>query len=167
MLELICEVGDCLKQSRMTVHLAAEYMDRYLWLRLCSDGITKANSDVEFANRIFEGHSLDALTISCLLLASKFNEIDDNIPLIEEFCKGHGIVRDSLDSGNLAGHATNRRPQLQGGLSRTYPSADEVESCEKYLLGMLEWDLNSVTPLHFVQSYLAQGAQLLSNDRFA
>ena len=108
MLELILEVGDCLKQSRLTLHLAIEYMDRYLWHRLYSDLIITAKSDVEFANRILEGHSLDALTISCLLLASKFNEIDDNIPLIEEYCKGHGLVRDSLDSGHLVAHKTKR-----------------------------------------------------------
>ena len=94
----------------MTVHLAVEYMDRYLWKRLCSEKIATASSDVEFANSIFEGHSLDALTISCLLLASKFNELDDNIPLIEELCKGHGLVRDNLDSRNLLNQETTGRP---------------------------------------------------------
>jgi len=32
-LELICEVGDCLKQSKLTIHLAVEYMDRIILLR--------------------------------------------------------------------------------------------------------------------------------------
>ena len=105
---------------------------------------------------------MDALTISCLLLASKFNEIDDNIPLIEEFCKGHGLVRDSLASGHLLAHETHR-PQLQG-LSRTYPGYHAVRRCETYLLGVLSWDLNSVTPLHFVENFLYQGATVFSND---
>ena len=30
MLELICEVGDCLKQSQLTIHLAVNYLDRFL-----------------------------------------------------------------------------------------------------------------------------------------
>ena len=149
MLELILEVGDCLKQSRLTIHLAVEYMDRYLLHKLSSDSIVQASSEVEFANRIFDRHSMDALTISCLLLASKFNEIDDNIPLIKEYCKGHALVRDSLDSGHLVAHQTGR-PQLKAGLSRTYPGVHAIEICEKYLLGVLEWDLNSVTPLHFI-----------------
>ena len=30
MLELICGVGDCLKQSQLTIHLAVNYLDRFL-----------------------------------------------------------------------------------------------------------------------------------------
>lgn len=30
MLQLIVEVGDCLKQSQLTIHLAVNYMDRFL-----------------------------------------------------------------------------------------------------------------------------------------
>lgn len=30
MLQLIIEVGDCLKQSQLTIHLAVNYMDRFL-----------------------------------------------------------------------------------------------------------------------------------------
>ena len=101
MLELICEVGDCLKQSQITIHLAIEYMDRFILLRNHFTEVNDDNSDGDVANRIFEGHSLDAVALTCLLLASKFQEIDDNIPLIEEFCKGLNLVRDSLDSGFL------------------------------------------------------------------
>lgn len=50
---------------------------------------------------LFEGHSLDSVALCCLLLASKFDEIDDNIPMIEEFSKAHELVRDSLDAGFL------------------------------------------------------------------
>jgi len=46
---------------------------------------------------------MDAVALSCLLLASKFDEIDDNIPMIEEFCKGHSLVRDSMDAGIIQG----------------------------------------------------------------
>ena len=39
MLSLICEIGSCLKQSQLTIHLAVFYMDRYLYMKGadCSD----------------------------------------------------------------------------------------------------------------------------------
>ena len=80
MLELICEVGDCLKQSQITIHLAIEYMDRFILLRNHFTDVNDDNSDGDVANRIFEGHSLDAIALTCLLLASKFNEIDKCAP---------------------------------------------------------------------------------------
>jgi len=101
MLELVCEVGDCLKQSQLTIHLAVEYMDRFILLRNHFAEVETEMGDVEFVNRLFEGHSVDAMALTCVLLASKFDEIDDNIPLIEEFCKAHTLVRDSLESGFL------------------------------------------------------------------
>ena len=101
MLELICEVGDCLKQSQLTIHLAVEYMDRFLLLRNHFAQIPSDATETSFVRLTFEGHSVDAVAITCLLLASKFDEIDDNIPLIEELCRAHTLVRDSLDSGLL------------------------------------------------------------------
>ena len=76
-------------------------MDRYLLLRSHFAKLPRETTDGDLVSRIFEGHSVDAIAISCLLLASKFDEIDDNIPLIEEFCKAHTLVRDSLSNGFL------------------------------------------------------------------
>ena len=67
-------------------------MDRWLIIRNSSVD----NSDSEFCCKLFEGHSLDAVAICCILLASKFDEIDDNIPMIDEFCKAHMLVKDSV-----------------------------------------------------------------------
>ena len=82
MLEIICEVGDMLKQSQLTIHMAVEYMDRYILLRNHFAKSDSEMSDNDFVGRIFEGHSADAVALCCLLLASKFDEIDDNIPLM-------------------------------------------------------------------------------------
>ena len=66
--------------------MAVEYMDRFLLLRHHFAGQKKQNlsslSDLEFVTRIFDGQSVDSMALSCLLLASKFDEIDDNIPLM-------------------------------------------------------------------------------------
>ena len=119
------------------------------------------SDDAEFFSRIFEGYSADDISLTCLLLASKFDEIDDNIPLIQEMSKGHGLVRDSLDSGFLLSQA-KERPRLTR--SRSYPSFTAIQSCELYLLRVLCWDLNTITPLHFTYNHIFQGV-LFSNDR--
>lgn len=78
-------------------------MDRYLLIRHDSFArVSSSLSDMELVSHIFESHSLDAVAVTCILLASKFDEIDDNIPLIDEFCRAHALVRDSVENGYLA-----------------------------------------------------------------
>ena len=160
-LELICEVGDCLKQSQLTIHLAVEYLDRFLLLRNNQVGrsASKENGS-EFVSRLLDGYSADDIALTSLLLASKFDEIDDNIPLIQEMTKGHSLVRDSLDSGFLLSQ-TKDRPRLTK--NRSYPGFHAIQRCELYFLRVLSWDLNSITPLHFVHNHLYQGV-LFTND---
>ena len=133
-------------------------MDRFLLLR--NQKCAYDNGDSDFFSRIFEGYSADDIALTSLLLASKFDEIDDNIPLIQELCKGHRLVRDSLDSGFLL--AQGDRPRLTH--SRSYPGFRAIQRCELYLLRVLCWDLNTVTPLHFVYNHLYQGV-IFTNDR--
>ena len=68
-------------------------------------------------------------------------------------------MRDSLDSGFLM--AQGARTRLQH--SRSYPGLQAIKRCEPYLLHKLCWDLNTVTPLHFVLNHLYQGV-VFSND---
>ena len=73
-----------------------------------------------------------------MLLASKFDELDDNIPLIREFqkvCAKQRVI-----------------------------SYDDVTKCEVFLLRKLNWDLFKLTPLHFVQNLIGQGI-VFSNDK--
>ena len=95
------------------------------------------------------------------MLASKFDEIDDNIPLMEEFCKAHNLVRDSLDSGFLVSHSNRDRAKMSH--CRAYPGRHALVRCELHLLAILCWDLNTVTPLHFIQNHLYQGV-VFTND---
>jgi hypothetical protein len=68
------------------------------------------------------------LPCACLLLASKFDEVDDNIPLIRE---------------------------LQKVCAKTRVIAyDEVIKAEVQLLGKLGWDLFKLTPMHFLQNLI-------------
>lgn len=67
MVDWIFEMGDKLGQKIVTTHLAIAYLDILLQ-----------------DERIFETIKSEVLPVACLLLASKFDELDDNIPLIRE-----------------------------------------------------------------------------------
>jgi Cyclin, C-terminal domain/Cyclin, N-terminal domain len=73
-----------------------------------------------------------------LLLASKFDELDDSIPLIREF-------------------------QRVCAKQRVIPYEDIIK-CEMFLLKKMNWDLFKLTPLHFVQNLIGQGI-VFSTDR--
>ena len=59
-----------MKLRPLTIHLAVKYLDI-----LIQD------------DHIFESMQQEIVTPTCLLLAAKFDELDDNIPLIREFQK--------------------------------------------------------------------------------
>lgn len=71
----------------------------------------------------FDVQKADLNALTCLLLASKFDELDDNIPLIRDFTR------------------------LAKSKGFTY---DDVVKHEIILLRQLDWDLFKQTPLHFV-----------------
>jgi len=62
-------MGEKLKQRNLTIHLAVAYLD--LMMHQPS----------------FSEERQELLALTCLLLSSKFDELDDNIPLIREFQK--------------------------------------------------------------------------------
>ena len=70
-------------------------------------------------------YSANLLAATFLLLASKFDEIDDNIPLIEELCKAYKVVRDSL---NITLDKYVHEPMLK---------IKEVKDCEMSVLNEL------------------------------
>ena len=55
-------------------------MDRFLLIR--NSKVNGQSDDADFFSRLFEGYSADDISLTCLLLASKFDEIDDNLSLI-------------------------------------------------------------------------------------
>ena len=60
-------MGEKMKQRSITIHLAVSYLDI-----LIQD------------EKVFDKTKADTLALTCLLLASKFDELDENIPLIRE-----------------------------------------------------------------------------------
>ena len=119
LIDWIFEIGEKLKQRSLTIHLAVAYLD------------------ILMHQPSFDQTQQDVQALTCLLLASKFDELDDNIPLIREFQR----IAKTKDF--------------------TY---EDVTKCEVHLLRLLCWDLFKLTPLHFVQNVLGQGV-VFSNDK--
>jgi hypothetical protein len=61
-----------LSQARLTMHIASTYIDKLL---------------KQLAPNALE----DLTAVTCLLLAAKLNEIDDNIPLISEMSQAYAM----------------------------------------------------------------------------
>ena len=76
---------------------------------------------------MFNKAKQELIGLTALLLASKFDELDDNIPLIREF---------------------QRAARYK---SFTY---EEVSKCEYELLDKMNWDLFHLTSFHIVESLI-------------
>jgi hypothetical protein len=85
----------------------------------------------------FSVETAELSAITCLLLASKFDELDDNIPLIRDFVR------------------------LAKAKGFTY---EAMQKHEIIMLRALDWDLFKQTPLHFVQNLVGQGV-VFSTDK--
>lgn len=84
---------------------------------------------------------IEILAASCLLLASKFDEIDYNLPSFE-YMKN-----------------TERLKLFWEGLEH-----QEFVHFEKFIVQSLDWQFYQLTPYHFLQALLSQGI-VLSHER--
>ena len=116
LVEWTVEVGDKLGQSNLTIHTALTYID----LLLPSEPS-------------LEKPALQLTALTALLIASKYDELDDNIPPVKDF--------------------------LRASKSRAAAAFEysDVVAHEATLLRRLEWDLMILTPLHFVHSLAGMG----------
>ena len=82
------------------------------------------------------------MALTALLLASKYDELDDNIPPLKDFLRA-----------------------VKSRSSATF-EYDDVIAYEACLLRRLNWDLMVVTPLHFIHSLAGMGV-VFDTDRLA
>lgn len=74
--------------------------------------------------------------MTCFLIASKHDELDENIPLIKDLTRYYCRVLPT---------------------SVSTPTFDEIVECERSLMNFFRWDLMFVTPTIIVNSMLANG----------
>lgn len=85
--------------------------------------------------------------VTVLLIASKHEEIDDNI----------------MSISNLQDYVKKQMVSQYRRDSHLIPSFSQVVECERKLLNFFKWDLKFILPLQMLRSYLANGV-LFSNE---
>ena len=107
--KLIFLMGEILSQSTHTIHLAVRYLDKVIDL----------------------GYEKGEVTVTtCLFIASKFNELDENIPLIGDMIKTFSAI------------------------SKTAMTISAIQKAETDIIKLLDWDFDFIIPLHFVNNLL-------------
>ena len=122
LIEWIFNLGDKLKQRSLTLQLAIIFLDK-LFLAGHTAVIEK--------DKYLWG-------LTALLLASKYDEIDNNIPYIHDFKKIS---------------------------SRANYSRDQILKCESMFAEHLKWSLMVICPLNYTYALLTFGV-IFSNDKF-
>ena len=69
------------------------------------------------------------------MVASKYDELDDNVMLIRD----------------LRGYATRVMD------AKSTPSFNDIVECERRLMVHLDWNLMVLQPIHFLKAFLANG----------
>ena len=100
---LIFSIGELLSQTQLTVYLAIAYLDNLIKLKF-----TKANEELT--------------AVVCFLIASKFNEVDDNIPKIRQLIKAYSYF------------------------SQHKLSKEEILDAEVHICQVFAWNLDCIVP---------------------
>lgn len=116
--------GDQFKQKNLTIHIAVGYLERCFQLGLFKDLQSK-----EIQQK--------TLALACLEIASKYDELDDNIPFVKE------LIRKS-SPGSIG----------------TYR---ECIKAETQILRAFNWNLMMTVPQCFLEALFAQGIAFASD----
>lgn len=117
-MDWIYELGDKLKQSTLIIHIAIAYLD------------------IAMYRHTFHKKQLQLVALTSLLIASKYDELDDKIPLIRDFQRA----------------------------TKSYYTESAIKQCELFLLQLFSWKLVIITPIHFTASLLGMGV-VFTDDR--
>lgn len=128
LLERLGELSTKFKQRTKTRHIATELLDRYF--------LDKANQS-ESLTASMTSLKWSVYLVTCFLIASKYDEIDDQLVFINDIQK---------------------HLERTLGMARSdVPSYEKIVECERELLKFFKWDLGFLMAIHFVEMYLANG----------
>ena len=111
LVDWMCEAGDEFGLHISTMHVAVMFLDRIL-------------HKVQV-----ERHELQLVAIACILIAAKYEEVEEVVPTLSEM---------------------NRHTQWAF-------SAESIQHMEFEVLRKLDWCLGTFTPLHFASYYMSKG----------
>lgn len=124
-------------QARETIHIAVELIDSY-YLARC-----QALDETVFKREYMDPKVVILHQVTALLIASKYDEIDDNITAIKDL---RHYITSQL-------HLQNKRREIASYV----PTFDDVVECERAMLHHFDWQFNFLLPLHFVRLFMANG----------
>ena len=134
-------MGVKFQQARETIHIAIEIIDQY-YLRMCQ----LLPSD-NFKEQFMHPRLVILHQVTSLMLASKYDEVDDNITAIRD----------------LRIYVQNQLLQMGKKDASLVPTFEMIIDCEGRLLHYFDWNLKFMLPLHFIRLQLANGI-LFSNE---
>ena len=134
-------MGVKFRQARETIHMAIEMIDQF-YLKT-SQGMTTRM----FKLKLMSPSAVILHQVTVLLVASKHEEIDDNI----------------MSIANLQDYVKKQMVSQSRRDNHLLPSWSAIVECERKILNFHGWDLKFVLPLHILRAYLANGV-LFSNE---
>jgi hypothetical protein len=118
----------------LTLHTAIVYLDRVLSLYETRKRNELLNN--EEPTKVGR-YSLELAAIGCIFIASKYDELDNNIPFLKDFIKA----------------------------AKYMFKYGEIIKEEMRLVALFDWKLMVLSPLHFVYSLLSMGV-IFSDDQY-
>ena len=127
--------------------MAVDFLDHYF--------LNERAQKTEMYDQIMNGRTLNLIMTTCFILASKFDEIDDQLVFIKDIQSYYrSIDLDSRiykdDNENL-----NKRQRRISAI----PSYNEIVDCERHILQFFDWNLSFAlcSSLPFLEVYIAHG----------
>ena len=121
----IMTMGKKFKQRVKTLHIAIELCDRF-FLDKRAQGMPQVQG--------MTARKVNIVVTTCFLIASKYDEIDDQLVFIND---------------------TQKYYQRSGNPS--VPTWTDIVETERMLMNFFGWDLGFVLPIHYVEMFLANG----------
>ena len=125
LVDRILAMGKKFNQRTKTLHIAIEIMDRFFLDK-------RAQSMSGYQS--MSSRLITIVMTTCFLIASKYDEIDDQLVFINDAQKYFQRI----------GQTNN-------------PTYTDIVETERMLMNFFGWDLGFVMPIHFVEMFLANG----------
>jgi len=127
LVDRVFQMGKKFNQRIKSLHIAIELMDRFFL-----DKQSQSQRDIQ----LMSPRIISIYLTTCFLIASKYDEIDDQLVFINDVKKYY---------------------QSKHQYQSLIPTYTEIVETERHLMNFFGWDLGFVMPIHFIEMFLANG----------
>ena len=128
--------------------MAVDFLDHYF--------LNERAQNPEMYQQITNPRTLNLILTTCFILASKFDEIDDQLVFIKDIQSYYRSI--DLDSRIYKEDSSDNQNKRQRRIS-AIPSYNEIVDCERHILQFFDWNLSFAlcSALPFLEVYIAHG----------